>query len=42
MAKRCLKIVKLCLDTSEVSADDLVDEVPEELVDLIASASAED
>jgi hypothetical protein len=35
MAKRCLKIIKLCLDTSEVSAGDLVDEVADELVDAI-------
>ena len=42
MAKRCLKIVELCLDTGEVSADDLVDDVPDELVKSIASANAED
>jgi len=39
MARRCLKIVELCLDTGEVSADDLLDDVPSEIVEEIISAN---
>jgi hypothetical protein len=42
LAKRCLRIVEICLETDEVSADDLVDDVPEELTEEIISQKAGD
>ena len=42
MAKRCLKIVELCLETGKVSADDLVEYVPSDLAEEIISTKPED
>jgi hypothetical protein len=41
MAERCLAIVGLCLDSREVSADDLAEEVPPELVEAILEENAQ-
>jgi hypothetical protein len=35
MAERCLTIVGLCLDSGEVWAEDLVEDVPAELVEAV-------
>lgn len=40
-AKRCLRIVGICMDTYAVSASELVDNVPEELVEEIVRDKAE-
>jgi hypothetical protein len=42
MAKRCLRIVKMCLDTNIVSAYQLVDDVPEELAEEIVTQKADE
>ncbi len=42
MARRCLRIVGICMDTYVVSASELIDDVPEELVDEIVREKAED
>jgi hypothetical protein len=42
MAKRCLKIVELCLESDEVSASDLVDDVPQDLVQSVIEEKTED
>jgi hypothetical protein len=42
LAKRCLRIVKICLDTNQVSADDLVDDVPEELAEEVVTQKADE
>ena len=42
MARRCLEIVKICVDTGEVDSSDLVDYVPEELIEEVVKEKAED
>ena len=42
LAKRSLRIVKICLDTNQVSADDLVDDVPEELAEEVVTQKADE
>jgi hypothetical protein len=42
MAERCLKIVEICLKSSQVSASDLVDDVPWQLQDEVVREKAED
>ena len=42
MAKRCLEIVKVCIETEAVSVYDLVDFVPEELTEEVVKEKAED
>lgn len=41
IAKRCLRIVEICLDTHLVSADELVDDVPESLAEEIVTQKAD-
>jgi len=41
MAKRCLEIVKACIETRAVPAHDLVDYVPDELAEEIVKEKAE-
>lgn len=41
MAKRSLEIVKICIETEDVSPDDLVDYVPDELAEEIVKEKAE-
>lgn len=42
MARRSLEIVKICIDTGEVEADDLVLYVPDELIEEVVKEKAED
>ena len=42
MAKRCLEIVKICIETKAVSLHDLVNYVPDELIEEIVKEKAED
>ena len=42
MARRCLEIVQVCIETGEVNSDDLVDYVPEELIEEVVKEKAED
>lgn len=42
MARRCLEIVRICVDTGEASYDDLVDHVPDEFAEEIVKEKAED
>jgi len=41
MAKRCLEILKICIETGDVSPEDLVDDVPDELAEEVVKAKAE-
>lgn len=42
MARRCLEIVKICIDTGEVEAEDLVLYVPDDLIEAVVKEKAED
>lgn len=42
MARRCLIIVRLCVDTGEVSYYDLVDDVPDDFTEEIVKEKAEE
>lgn len=42
MARRCLEIVKICIDTGEVESNDLVDYLPEDLIEEVVKEKAED
>ncbi len=42
MARRCLEIVRICVNTGEVSYDDLVDHVPDEFTEEIVKEKAEE
>ena len=41
MAERCLIIVGICLNSREVSVEDLVESVPTELVEAIVEERSE-
>ena len=42
MARRCLRIVGICMRSQQVSASELVDEIPSELEEEIVREKAED
>ena len=41
MARRCLVIVDMCLDTGMVSADDLIDDLPSEIAETLQENATE-